>query len=190
MDEVLNLSNQELLDMGVNKLKHRRLITEETQKLRKEAKEKAEKLKKEAEEKAQADEIAKAEKFVLNSTGAGTGVAFNKGHMLGQFHYLEDKKCFVQSSTEQSHKDFQARYMYQNTDNCWWVNGTPGKEAGWLKNPRTNNEGLPENGHWQYADRSKPIIQGTTVTFMRFFQQSVYDLFPSARFSGNRDLYA
>ena len=30
---------------------------------------------------------------------------------------------------------------------------------GWLKNTRTNNEGLPENGHWQYWDSSKKSLQ-------------------------------
>ena len=34
MDDVLNLSNEELKDIGVSKLKHRKLITQETQKLR------------------------------------------------------------------------------------------------------------------------------------------------------------
>ena len=32
MDDVLNLSIEELKDIGVNKLKHRNLITQETQK--------------------------------------------------------------------------------------------------------------------------------------------------------------
>ena len=35
MDDVLNLSNEELKDIGVNKLKHRKLIMQETQKMRK-----------------------------------------------------------------------------------------------------------------------------------------------------------
>ena len=34
MDDVVNLSNEELKDIGVSKLKHRKLITQETQKLR------------------------------------------------------------------------------------------------------------------------------------------------------------
>ena len=35
MDDVVNLSNEELKDIGVNKLKHRKLIMQETQKMRK-----------------------------------------------------------------------------------------------------------------------------------------------------------
>ena len=35
MEDVVNLSNEDLKDIGVNKLKHRKLILEETQKLRK-----------------------------------------------------------------------------------------------------------------------------------------------------------
>mgnify|MGYP001463637450 CR=1 FL=1 len=35
MDDVVNLSNEELKDIGVNKLKHRKLITQETQNMRK-----------------------------------------------------------------------------------------------------------------------------------------------------------
>ena len=35
MDDVVNLSNEELKDIGVSKLRHRKMITQETQKLRK-----------------------------------------------------------------------------------------------------------------------------------------------------------
>ena len=35
MDDVVNLSNEELREIGVSKLKHRKLIMQETQKIRK-----------------------------------------------------------------------------------------------------------------------------------------------------------
>ena len=129
LDDVLKLTNEELKDIGVDKLKTRKFIIEEAQKMK---------------------------KMVITSTG---GVSQNAGGVLGQYEFLEDKKYYVQTSTEQSHEKFKALYMYPDSDNCWWVWTTPGEKKGALRNPRTNSEGLPENGHWQYADLSKKSYQ-------------------------------
>ena len=88
------------------------------------------------------------------------------GGVLGQFQYEADNKYYVQTSTEQSNENFEPIYMYPDSDNRWWVSDTPGEKAGWLQNPRTNNEGLPENGHWQYTD-GESWHDDRTVTLSR-----------------------
>ena len=97
-----------------------------------------------------------SEFLVITSEGGATKIV---GEVLGQYKYEADSKYYVQTSTEQSHEDFVAIYMYPDSDNCWWVGSTPGKKKGVLRNTRTNNEGLPENGHWQYWDSSKKSLQ-------------------------------
>lgn len=152
----MKLSNEELKDIGVNKLKQRKLITQETQKMRKGSSSAAVSIKqieKEPEEEFSDEKpemlITRPEFLVIISTGGASKIV---GGVLGQFKYEADSKYYVQTSTEQSHEEFKPRYMYQDSDNCWWVGDTPGEKKGWLKNPRTNNEGLPKNGSWQYGD--------------------------------------
>ena len=164
MDDVVNLSNDDLREIGVNKLKHRKLITQETQKMRKgnsRSALSAHQTKKEPEDISSDKPI----KLVLISTG---GAAQGEGTKLGEFQYLADSNYYVQTSTEQSHKNFKPRYMYPDSDNYWWVNHTPGEAAGFLLNKVTNDEGLPENGHWQYWDYSKDSWQvDETLTVSR-----------------------
>ena len=101
---------------------------------------------------------------MISSSG---GAARIHGGILGQYEYHEDKGYYVQTSTEQSNERFQAIYMYPDSDNCWWVNDTPGEKEGWLKNTRTNNEGLPENGSWQYWDGKGSWQDDRTLTLSR-----------------------
>ena len=101
--------------------------------------------------------------LVINSKGRASKI---KGGVLGQYEYLENKKYYAQTSTEQSHEKFRARYMYQDSDNGWWVGPTPGKKTGHLRNTHTNNESLPENGHWKYYD-GKSWQDDVTVTVSR-----------------------
>ena len=155
MGDVVKLSNDELREIGVNKLKHRKLITQETQKMRKGSPRSAlsaHQIEKELEDISR----GKPKKLVLISTG---GAAQQAGEVLGEFQYLADNKYYVQTSTEQSNEKFQARYMFQDSGNRWWVGDTPGKKAGVLQNRRTNIEGLPENGSWLYWDLSKKSWQ-------------------------------
>ena len=170
MDDVVNLSNEELKDIGVNKLKHRKLITQETQKMRKKcssaaAAVSAKPIEKEPEEDISNEKpvmmITRPEFLVITSKG---GASKLHGEVLGQFKYEADSEYYVQTSTEQSHENFQAVYMYQDSDNCWWVWTTPGEKKGALRNPRTNSEGLPENGHWQYADGTGTWPDDETLT--------------------------
>ena len=164
MGDVVKLSNDELREIGVNKLKHRKLITQETQKMRKGSPRSALSAH-QTEKKTEDISREKPIKLVLISTG---GAAQQAGEVLGEFQYLADSKFYVQTSTEQNHEKFKARYMYADSDNCWWVGSTPGEKGGVLKNRRTNIEGLPENGSWQYWDLSKKSWQDDeTLTISR-----------------------
>ena len=103
MNDVLKLSNDELKDIGVSKLKHRKLITQETQKLRKgtsipsAAAVSVKQIDKEPEIEIP---FGNPEKIVvISSTGAATS---EYGGVLGMYGYDEESGFFVQTSTEQS----------------------------------------------------------------------------------------
>ena len=106
MDDVVNLSNEELKDIGVNKLKHRKLITQETQKMRKKcssaaAAVSAKPIEKEPEEDISNEKpvmmITRPEFLVITSKG---GASKLHGEVLGQFKYEADSEYYVQTSTE------------------------------------------------------------------------------------------
>jgi len=60
---------------------------------------------------------------VISSTEAA---ALIWPELLGQYEYDEEKKGYVQSSTEQSSKEYTARYLYKDEDDDWVVGSTPG----------------------------------------------------------------
>ena len=92
---------------------------------------------------------------VISSTGGATQ---HKGGVLGQFKYLEDQGCFVQSSTDQSDEMFEAVYLYPDEEDNWWVNDTPGKKEGWLQNP--NPSTTPPRDGWKYYDGTSWTSEG------------------------------
>ena len=85
------------------------------------------------------------------------GVARAWGELLGQYEYVEDKECFVQSSTEQSagkwkwNGKYKARYLYRDEVGDWVVGHTPGGNILWLWNTNFTSEKLPTGG-WMYSD--------------------------------------
>ena len=189
MNDVVNLSNEELKDIGVSKFKHRKLITQETQKLRrgssrsqqpepmsvkqivkeheeenfieKPEEQETQKLRRGSSRPAEPEPVKQIVKepevensrkkpermIVISSTG---GAAQHQGGVLGQFKYNEEKKHYCQTSSEQGHEIFRARYLYPDKDDSWWVNHTPGKKGGWVRNPRPSKS-VPTSG-WQYYD--------------------------------------
>ena len=84
---------------------------------------------------------------VISSAG---GAAQHLGGLLGQYENDEDKGFYVQTSTEQSNKMFEAVYLYREKDDKWWVGHTPGQKTGWLHNPRPSK--TPPTIGWQYWD--------------------------------------
>ena len=83
------------------------------------------------------------------------------GTFLGQYEYHEDKGYYVQTSTEQSDENFEAVYLYPDEYDEWWVNHTPGQNAGWLHNPRSSQ--TPPSSGWRYADDGFPSDLTLTV---------------------------
>merc|ERR1712227_59065 len=81
---------------------------------------------------------------------------------MGQFDYDDEKKYYIQRSTEQSHEDFKAVYLYPTQDDYWYVGSTPGKKRGWLRNPNPSKT-LPTSG-WQYADGTGTWPADPTLT--------------------------
>ena len=79
---------------------------------------------------------------MIFSTGKA---AKHYGELLGQYEYHEDKGYYVQTSTETV-----AVYLYRDEYDEWWVNHTPGQNAGWLHNPRSSQ--TPPSSGWQYGD--------------------------------------
>ena len=121
MEDVVNLSNEELREIGVSKLKHRKLITQETQKLRSGSSRPAEPMPvtQTLKEPEVENSSEKPKKFmVISSTG---GAAQHWGGVLGQFEYDEDKRYYQQTSTEQGQWKFEAIYLYPDEDDKWCV---------------------------------------------------------------------
>jgi len=93
-------------------------------------------------------------------------VAKQLSDVLGQYEYHGDKGYYVQTSTEQSNEEFEARYLYRDEDDKWWVSDTPGERSGWLRNTGSSQT-PPINTHtWQYFDPTKKTWQENQDVFV------------------------
>lgn len=84
---------------------------------------------------------------VVVVTGDGT---MKQGQCLGLYYFDPDHGCYKQVATEE-HWDPSGRfsiYIYRASDEVWYISGTPGKIAGWMKNT-SKSETLPLTG-WMY----------------------------------------
>jgi len=165
MDDVVNLNNEDLKDIGVNKLKHRKLIMQETAKLGQGSSRPAASSAKQIEKEPEVEiSRGKPKMLVISSTG---GAAKLHGGFLGQFEYQEDEDYYLQTSTDQSHENFRARYLYHDEEQRWWISSKrPGKKSGYMCHTRPNKD-LPENGYWQYVDGNGSWQHDGTVTISK-----------------------
>ena len=122
LEEILKLNDDELKEIGVDKLKHRKLIREETKKMR-------------------------PTMVVISSTG---GAAQHQGEVLGQFEYDLGKGYYEQSCTDKESEKYEPLYLYPDNNNEWFVNNIHGESSGYLYNP-TSSKTLPTSG-WRYFD--------------------------------------
>ena len=148
-DYSVNLSNEDLKEVEVRELKNRKLITQETQKMRRGSSRPAGPVTvKQIEKEPEVENSREKQKklVVISSTG---GAAQHQGGVLGQYEYDEDKGYYQQISTEQGQEYFEAIYLYPDKDDKWWVNDTPGEKGGWLHNPSPSK--TPPTSGWQYG---------------------------------------
>ena len=116
MEDVMKLSNEDLKDIGVDRLKHRKLIKEEIERMKTHL------------------------SVVISSTGKA---ALRQRGMLGQYEYDGDNGYYVQTSTEGDSEHYTPVYLYPDEDDKWWVGPSPDRKAGWLHNP-TKSKTLPK----------------------------------------------
>ena len=97
---------------------------------------------------------------VISSSG---WAAKHLGGALGQYEYHEDKGYYVQTSTEQSEKNFEAYYLSRDEDGKWWVGTEPGVNAGFANNPQRSK--TPPISGWVWGDGDSWLDDRTlTVT--------------------------
>lgn len=72
------------------------------------------------------------------------------GDVLGQYEYDEEKRYYVQASTEQIKEEYIARFLYKDEADQWMVGPTPGEKTSWLSSSIPSKE-LPTKG-WKYFD--------------------------------------
>ena len=160
LEDLMKLSYEDLKEIGVDKLKQRKLLAEELEK------------------------IKMPLKVVLSSSGV---TAQHQRGVLGQYDYDVVRGHYVQTSTERESEHYKAVYMYPDSNLMWWVGPSPGAQAGWLHNP-TPSETLPEfmaENDWQCwnnSDRS-----WTVDPFLTIFPGCLSDLSPGYRVSATRD---
>ena len=160
LEDLMKLSYEDLKEIGVDKFKQRKLLSEELEK------------------------IKMPLKVVLSSSGQ---TALHQRGMLGQYDYDVDRGHYVQTSTEMESEHYKAVYMYPDSNHMWWVGPCPGAQAGWLHNP-TPSDTLPEflaENDWQCWNNSEQ--EWTVDPFLTIFPGSLSDLSPGYRVSASRD---
>ena len=87
---------------------------------------------------------------VISSLG---GAAQKKGGTFGQYEYDEDTGYYERTSTEQSHEEYIASYLYRDEDGEWSVSSTPhGRNSFGLWNPNPSSSKKLQMKGWKYSD--------------------------------------
>ena len=98
LEDMMKLSYEDLKEIGVDKLKQRKLLAEELEK------------------------IKMPLKVVLSSSGE---TAQHQRGVLGQYDYDVTMGHYVQTNTERDCEHYWAVYMYPDSDHTWWVGPCP-----------------------------------------------------------------